>query len=299
MGAQMAHVEAMRRATAEAKSEKPEGQVSAVANRSCLGLEALKERKAIEEEERQLKRDAARAKRRNEASKKEVEDEAAIQECEEQATQDCVENARVKYKAALIVRIACKFGTSGVWMKIAEARARGANIPLDPRRIYLLAHPDKCPLAEASDATAILNAQRPPEMTEVKAPKAAPKKEPPAASASAPGPEATAHPVSEDVRQQKSEAQTGYEERCSRRAAQGVVAQEAQPELTTRNEERAAQEAQAEDKTRSEEKRVDPEDQLLCTLQELHQKYEGVYSPQEIEAYWKDECKPKPRTRRF
>eukprot|EP00913_Durusdinium_trenchii_P007608 g7149.t1 len=49
---------------------------------------------------------------------------------------------------------------------------------------WIHAHPDKCPLPEAADATAILNAQRPPEMTEAR-PRAVPKataKAPPAAA---------------------------------------------------------------------------------------------------------------------
>lgn len=113
------------------------------------------------------KREAARAKRQGEESKREIEDEQGLAECEEQARRDADADERVKYEAALVVRIAMRFGSSGAWLRVAEARARGAAIPLDPRRVYLLAHPDKCPLVEASDATAILNAQRPPEMTEV------------------------------------------------------------------------------------------------------------------------------------
>lgn len=276
--AQSAHVEAMRRANAaEAKNkgqrEEPE---TAVATRSGLGLEALKERKAKEEEDRQAKRDAARAKRRNEVSKKEADDEAAIQECEAQATWDCEQNPRLKYEAALIVRIANKFGSAGVWMKIAEARARGANIPLDPRRVYLLAHPDKCPLEEASDATAILNAQRPPEMTEVKiAPKApAPKG---AAAAAAPPSVAAATPA---------EAPTPS-------ATEAPLAAAAPPAAS------AASAAAATGSAQEEERKVDPEDGMVCSYEELLRKYEGLYTPEEMEVYWRDECKPKPRTRRY
>ncbi|CAK0802563.1 unnamed protein product, partial [Prorocentrum cordatum] len=127
------------------------------------------EKKQREEEERQAKREAARARKKGEVGRKEAEDARAIEECEEQAWEDGEANERVKYEAALIVRIATRFGSSGAWTKIAEARARGADIPLDARKVYLLAHPDKCPLAEAADATAILNAQRPPEMSESRA----------------------------------------------------------------------------------------------------------------------------------
>ena len=38
----------------------------------------------------------------------------------------------------------------------------GYDIPEDPRRVFLLVHPDKCPMPEATDATAIMNKQRPP-----------------------------------------------------------------------------------------------------------------------------------------
>ncbi|CAE8734276.1 unnamed protein product, partial [Polarella glacialis] len=160
-----------------------------VAVRSHLGLDALRDRKAKEEEERRVKREAARAKRRTETTQQEAEDEQALIECETQAWEDSQTMERVKYEAALIVRIACRFGTAGVWTKLAEARARGSDIPMDPRKVYVLAHPDKCPMPEASDATAILNAQRPPEMTEAR-PRPAAKAsaahcEPPAAATSA------------------------------------------------------------------------------------------------------------------
>lgn len=166
--AQKAHIDAIRAANISAASSSPRGPVAEVAVRSDLGLERLNEKKRKEEEERRAKREAARAKRRNEATQQEIDDELALASCEEQARKDAEADHRVKYEAALIVRIATCFGSSGVWMKISEARARGADIPLDPKRVYLLAHPDKCFLLEASDATAILNAQRPPEMTEVK-----------------------------------------------------------------------------------------------------------------------------------
>eukprot|EP00434_Breviolum_minutum_P023849 symbB.v1.2.021042.t1/scaffold1797.1/size100932/9 len=182
--AQRAHVEAMRRSVAEsAPASMP---VQDVAVRSHLGLNALKERKQREEEEKQAKREAARAKRRSEATQQEVADEQALAECEAQAWQD----------TALVVRIAIRFGSSSVWTKIAEARARGSELPLDPRRIYLLAHPDKCPLPEAADATAILNAQRPPEMTEAR-PRTIPKAAAKASAAPAPAPAAA--PAQETV----------------------------------------------------------------------------------------------------
>lgn len=192
--AQRAHVEAMRRSVAEsAPASMP---VQDVAVRSHLGLNALKERKQREEEEKQAKREAARAKRRSEATQQEVADEQALAECEAQAWQDSESNERVKYEAALVVRIAIRFGSSSVWTKIAEARARGSKLPLDPRRIYLLAHPDKCPLPEAADATAILNAQRPPEMTEAR-PRTIPKAAAKASAAPAPAPAAA--PAQETV----------------------------------------------------------------------------------------------------
>jgi len=268
---QQAHVEAMRKATAEA-NQKSKAEVEAnltLAKKSGLGLEALKERKAKEEEEKQAKREAARARRHNESTKKEAEDEAALQACEEMATADCGTVRSLKYEAALIVHIATKFGESGVWMKIAEARARGANIPLDPRRIYLLAHPDKAPTdaseemkAKFADATAILNAQRPPEMTEVKVPvrlKASP-------------PPAPAH-KEEVIEEIKETVSTNTTESTS-----------AVPEVK----------ASAVDG-----KRIDPEDGKACSYEELCAKYNGIYRPEEIEAYWKDECKAKPRSRRF
>lgn len=262
--AQAAHVEAMRKATAESRSTDSAPGSSDVALKSGLGLEAVRERKRQEEEERQAKRDAARAKRRNEATKKEADDEAALAECEEQARQDAEESGgRVKYEAALVVRIAVRFGSAGVWVKISEARARGANIPLDPKRIYVLAHPDKCALPEASDATAILNAQRPPEMTEVRA-KPPREATPPAA----PGATETAPP---------------QEPPAEGEDAPDVTASAAAPPVPDDGKER----------------RTDPEDGKLCTLEELHEKYADTYSTAEIEDYWKDFCKPKPKTRRF
>merc|ERR1711924_47986 len=39
-----------------------------------------------------------------------------------------------------------------------------------------------------------------------------------------------------------------------------------------------------------EEKRVDPDDGQVCTLQELREKYAGVYGREEIEEYWEAEC---------
>ena len=38
------------------------------------------------------------------------------------------------------------------------------------------------------------------------------------------------------------------------------------------------------------EKRVDPDDEQVCTLQELREKYAGVYAQDEIEEYWEAEC---------
>mmetsp|Transcript_6280 Transcript_6280/g.15048 ORF Transcript_6280/g.15048 Transcript_6280/m.15048 type:complete len:454 (+) Transcript_6280:87-1448(+) len=164
--AQQAHIEATKAAMREQQTvSRASCDTTELATRSGLGLSALKERQQREEDEKQQRRDAARAKRHGEEVQREVEEEQALAQCEEQAKVDS-EEAGLKYEAALVVRIAVRFGTSGVWMKLAEARARGAQIPMDPKRVYVLAHPDKCALPEASDATAILNAQRPPEMTE-------------------------------------------------------------------------------------------------------------------------------------
>lgn len=266
--AQRAHVEAVRRAAAQEAASSPRQPAGEVAVRSDLGLEALKERKRREEEEKNARREAARAKRRTDATQQEVEDEVALMECEEQARADAAANERVKYEAALIVRIAVRFGTSGVWMKIAEARARGAEIPLDPRRVYLLAHPDKCPLAEASDATAILNAQRPPEMTEVRT-----------------------KPVSSSV------AAAAAEKVAASKAARAPAAAEVEPE--TAPDEEVQEEG--------EERRTDPEDGKEVTLDELRVKYKSCYTPEDIEEYWKTECQPlkskavaqQRKTRRF
>eukprot|EP00929_Paragymnodinium_shiwhaense_P031390 TRINITY_DN17594_c0_g1_i2.p1 TRINITY_DN17594_c0_g1~~TRINITY_DN17594_c0_g1_i2.p1 ORF type:complete len:369 (-),score=127.83 TRINITY_DN17594_c0_g1_i2:117-1223(-) len=148
------------------KKEEEWTKASEVAVRSGLGLQAVEEKKRKEEEDRQAKREAARARRKGEVAKQEQEDVQAFADCEEQAYFDSENHERVKYEAALIVRLALRYGASNVWMKIAEARARGAAIPLDSRKVYLLAHPDKCPLPEATDATAILSSQRPPELTE-------------------------------------------------------------------------------------------------------------------------------------
>eukprot|EP00933_Yihiella_yeosuensis_P059466 TRINITY_DN6079_c0_g1_i1.p1 TRINITY_DN6079_c0_g1~~TRINITY_DN6079_c0_g1_i1.p1 ORF type:complete len:403 (+),score=124.53 TRINITY_DN6079_c0_g1_i1:74-1210(+) len=248
--AQRRHVEMMRKSTAEAPPVAPPTQDIAV--KSHLGLDALRERKRKEEEEKQAKREAARAKRRQEANQQEVEEEHALAECEAQAWNDSETMERVKYEAALIVRIACRFGTSGVWTKLAEARARGADIPLDPRRIYVLAHPDKCPMPEASDATAILNAQRPPEMTEARPHRPRPAAEPGATAA----------------------ASTSSSTATDSAPAAEVSTQEAEST------------AQADA-----EKRVDPDDQQELTFDELKRKYKDQYSAEEIEVYWQADCK--------
>ncbi|CAJ1372420.1 unnamed protein product [Effrenium voratum] len=209
--AQKAHVEAMRRSTAE--NTPASMPTHDVAVRSNLGLNALRERKAKEEEEKHAKREAARAKRRSEATQQDVADEQTLAECEAQAWQDSESNERVKYEAALIVRIALRFGSSSVWTKLAEARARGAELPLDPRRIYLLAHPDKCPLPEAADATAILNAQRPPEMLEAR-PRVATKaaaKAVPKASAEAAHPQDAGTDEHEDREEVRVDPEDGQE----------------------------------------------------------------------------------------
>jgi len=260
---QAAHVEAMKKAMIQEAKQSSTATTSDVAVRSGLGLAAVRERKAKEDAEREAKREAARAKRRNEATRQEAEDDQALAECEAQARMDSDTHDGVKYEAALIVRIANRFGSSGVWIKIAEARARGAEIPLDPRRIYLLAHPDKCRLPEASDATAILNAQRPPEMTEVKARPARP-----AGSVATDNMSAAPVPAEEDaVGEHPSEA---FEVRPpNARAARNISASE-------------------------DELRIDPEDNKECTLQELRKKYEGMYSPEEIDEYWTHECRKKP-----
>lgn len=41
-----------------------------------------------------------------------------------------------------------------------------------------------------------------------------------------------------------------------------------------------------------EERRVDPEDGVACTLQQLREKYAGIYEREEIEDYWEAECTP-------
>lgn len=228
-----------------------------VALKSNIGLEALKEKKRQEEEERRAKREAAKAKRQEKVLDKDREDEQALGDCEEQARLDCQEHDRLKYEAALVVRIAVRFGSSDVWMKMSEARARGADIPLDTRKVYLLAHPDRNPLPEATDATAILNAQRPPEMTEARP-------RPPAAAAPAASAPAAPAPAPEAAP-----------------AAAGA----------------AAAAAESSPGTQEEERRVDPEDNQRVTFEELKQKYEGTYAAEEIEAYWNDDCRPLPKPR--
>lgn len=251
--AQRAHVAAIKRANEQASHSIPQPVSQELAVKSHL--DAIKERKAKEEEDRRLKRESARAKRHDETSKRDLEEEQALDECEAQAREDCESNAGLKYEAALVVRIAVRFGVSGAWMKISEARARGAEIPLDPRRIYLLAHPDKCRLPEAADATAILNAQRPPEMSEARLR--------PAARAAAPA---------------VSTART------AEAAASEPVAQEAHFEA-------APVDAHLTCAPFAEERRQDPEDGELCTLTELQEKYQVQYTDDEIQVYWQHECK--------
>jgi len=41
-----------------------------------------------------------------------------------------------------------------------------------------------------------------------------------------------------------------------------------------------------------EERRIDPEDGVACTLQQLREKYAGVYERDEIEEYWDASCTP-------
>lgn len=307
---------------AAAKSSEGYQENSEVAVRSGLGLDALRERKLKEELERQAKREAARAKRLNEETKKDVEDQQQIVECEQQARRD-VEAAEegsklLKYEAALIVRIACTFGAGGVWTKIAEARARGAEIPLDPRRVYLLAHPDKCPLEEASDATAILNAQRPPEMLEARArPSAAPS----AASAQPArelSPSSAAREARMEARRRKA---AGDEEAAAPRSSptpastaaastatptpQPSVAPAAEPAASVAEASATASAAVVEDD--GVERRIDPEDKAPCTLEELRKKYASLYTADDIQVYWRNDCtplpsakpKPKAKSRRF
>lgn len=266
--AQSAHVEQVRRATRAAAVSSPPHDTDEIAVRNPnLGLEALKEKKRQEDLERAAKRETARLKRQGEERKKEQEDEDALAECERQARQDVEvtkdgpQGGRVTYEGALIVRIAVHFGTAGVWTKIAEARSRGADIPLDPKRIYLLAHPDKCRLAEASDATAILNAQRPPEMVEASA-------KPTGRSS-----RLEEHPVTPAVAVP------------SPRSAPGVVAHSLPTAAATETGSAA-------------EKRKDPDDGVLRTFAEIKELYKGTYSDEELEAYWRDDCTPIPKYNR-
>jgi len=263
--AMRAHVEAIKKANRAEASAAPAQAVETVAVNSNLGLKHLEEKKQKEAEERARKREEARARRHNEETKKEVDDAQALAECEAQAAIDA--QTGVKYEAALIVRIACKFGSAGVWLRIAEAVSRGADIPLEPKRIYLLAHPDKCRLEEASDATAILNAQRPPEMTEMAA-KAASR--PAAAAASAP-PAEPAPPLDPET--------AAREARFAARRARA----KAGPAGVGPADEPAAAAAE-------EERRLDPEDGQRCSFQELQAKYKDQYSPQEIQLYWDNDC---------
>mmetsp|Transcript_9172 Transcript_9172/g.24002 ORF Transcript_9172/g.24002 Transcript_9172/m.24002 type:complete len:500 (+) Transcript_9172:112-1611(+) len=330
--AQAAHIEATKRAAADQAKQKAEDWTTAseIAVQSGLGLKAVEERKQREEEERQAKRDAARAKRRNEVSRQVVDETKALAECEEQAWCDAESNDSVKYEAALIVRIAVRFGTAGVWVKIAEARARGAEIPLDPKRIYLLAHPDKCHLPEASDATAILNAQRPPEMTESRAGSGAGAS---AGNGSGPGSiEAVAARVaaSREVQEAPPPSSGGPEtedearrRRMAARAAAarsgGAVSSRAVAVAPSPPRERpAAVEAPAATATATPEpskvwssgvaaaapappqasdgqvRKIDPEDRKPVTFYELREKYSGAYSEDEIKAYWNNDCQPMP-----
>lgn len=273
----------MRRATAAEAGSKPAAPPAsevAVRPTNC-GLDALKEKKRQEEEERWARREAARARRHNEETKREADEGQAIRECEDQAREDNELNSRVKYEAALVVRLAVRFGTSGVWMKIAEARSRGADIPLDPKKVYLLAHPDRNPLPEATDATAILNAQRPPEMTEVKA-------KPHVAAAGRPKEEAPAPPGAPDGGAPEPVPQTSPPPGTPEPAAAAGGSSAEPPAGFTK----------APVKAEEEERRVDPEDNKTCTLQELQQKYAGTYTEAEIKAYWRDECRPLPKPRR-
>ncbi|CAE7746598.1 unnamed protein product, partial [Symbiodinium sp. CCMP2456] len=112
-----------------------------------------------------------------------------------------------------------------VWTKIAEARARGSDLPLDPRKIYLLAHPDKCPLPEAADATAILNAQRPPEMTEAR-PRPAAKA--PAKSAPAPAPAPEPAPAAAPEVEEDAPVEEGEEKRIDPDDSQELTFEELQ-----------------------------------------------------------------------
>eukprot|EP00931_Biecheleriopsis_adriatica_P057876 TRINITY_DN34366_c0_g1_i1.p1 TRINITY_DN34366_c0_g1~~TRINITY_DN34366_c0_g1_i1.p1 ORF type:complete len:734 (-),score=206.33 TRINITY_DN34366_c0_g1_i1:159-2360(-) len=307
---QAAHVAATKKAAADQAREKEQEwkNASELAVKSGLGLRAVEERKQKEEEERQAKREAARARRKGEVAHREVSDVKALEECEEQAWQDSEENDRVKYEAALIVRIAIRFGSSGVWVKIAEARSRGAEIPLDAKRVYLLAHPDKCPLPEAADATAILNAQRPPEMTESRA----------AAKSSAEGSKAAVAARVAAAQQGGGEQRIDPEDdqACSfaellqkysgvytEEELQGYWEFECKPaqakeapagkKSTEAEEQRPAPASEA-----SEEdglQKVDPEDGKLCTFGELQKKYSGMYSAEELKEYWSIECKAAPQ----
>merc|ERR1719277_2794939 len=43
---------------------------------------------------------------------------------------------------------------------------------------------------------------------------------------------------------------------------------------------------------RAAEERVDPVDGAACTLEQLQDKYDGVYTPDEIQEYWESEMQP-------
>lgn len=323
--AQAAHIEAVRKANIDAAREKTSDSstVSDVAVRPGLGLKALEERKRKEEEERQAKRDKAREDKLNQVSRKKIEDGKALIECEEHAWCDSEANGRVKYEAALIVRIATCFGASGVWVKIAEARARGAEIPLDPKRIYLLAHPDKWPLELrqlASDATAVLNEQRPPEMSEstsasICASAGLGSKDAVAARVAASRSMADEHVVLPTAGEQEDDEDAARRRRLAARAARVSAARSgegAEKSVSTHDKQEVAEEAtrpsmsgskaskaELSDQTANSDdgqlRKIDPDDKQACTWEELHKKYAGRYSPVEIQAYWDADCKPQPK----
>lgn len=299
---QRAHVEAMRRANLAEATAAPVDRTAELAVRSDLGLEAIRERKQKEEDERNAKREAARTKRHNKETQREVEDMQALFDCEAQAQRDAATNERVKYEAALIVRIATRFAPGVVWMRIAEARSRGADIPMDPKGIYRLAHPDKCPLPEATDATAILNAQRPPEMTEVKARLATfavgaagcgKERDASAAEAAAADPEAAARAARFAARRE-ARARSGASVAATSSAA-ATAAQPSDGEAFAAMGVAAAAAAVSSESPRreeEEERRQDPEDNETRSWLEVLRKYSQTYAAAEIRKYWETECKP-------
>ncbi len=151
-------------------------------------------------------------------------------------------------------------------------------IPDDPRRVFLLVHPDKCPMPEATDATAILNKQRPP-----------------GSSILGGGSTARVELLREGAEVMQTIRKTDPEDGLSY-SLEELRGKMAAPPLSCTEEEilrywsDRCTPAPGGFLRPGLERRIDPEDQNAYSFEELRAKYQQTYAESEIREYWEEEC---------